>query len=109
MAEESRHGRENIETGWILKQVIESDVRVFYYLDDRERTLDNAVDKIMMQLTSFAAEMEREKASQRVFDAAIRRARAGEGAGAKGYGYHNPTPLAGQLDRRRQPQRPHPL
>src|SRR5260370_41022506 len=83
MSEGSRLGRENIETGWILNQVFESDVRVFYYLADRERALDNAVDKIMMQLTSFAAEMEREKASQRVFDAAILRRRAGAGAAAK--------------------------
>ena len=105
MSEESRLGRENIETGWILKQVIESDVRVFYYLDDRERTLDNAVDKIMMQLTSFAAEMEREKASQRVFDAAIRRVRAGQVAGAKVYGYDNVPIVGSELGRDGQPKR----
>ena len=39
MWEESRLGRENIETGYLLEQIIESDVRVFYYLEDRERTL----------------------------------------------------------------------
>jgi len=37
-------------------------VRVFFYLEDRERTLDSAMDKVMLSLTSFAAEMEREKA-----------------------------------------------
>src|SRR5260370_22936825 len=42
MSEESRLGRENIETGWILKQVIESAVRVVYYLRDQERALSNA-------------------------------------------------------------------
>jgi DNA invertase Pin-like site-specific DNA recombinase len=61
MSEESRFGRENIETGWCLKQIIESGVRVFYYLEDRERALDNALDKIMMQLSAFASEVEREK------------------------------------------------
>src|SRR5512145_2386279 len=35
MSEESRLGRENIETGWCLKQIITAGVRVFYYLEDR--------------------------------------------------------------------------
>src|SRR6266849_246375 len=39
MSEESRLGREAIETAWALKQIITAGVRVFYYLEDRERTL----------------------------------------------------------------------
>jgi DNA invertase Pin-like site-specific DNA recombinase len=105
MSEESRLGRENIQTGWILKQVIDSEVRVFYYLEDSERTLDNAIEKIMMQLTSFAAEMEREKASQRVYDAAIRRVRAGQVAGAKIFGYDNVPILGAEPGRDGQPKR----
>ncbi|MBI5627529.1 MAG: recombinase family protein, partial [Candidatus Rokubacteria bacterium] len=62
MSEESRLGREQIETAWSLKQIIDAGCRVFFYLEDRERTLDNALDKVMLSLTSFAAEMEREKA-----------------------------------------------
>jgi DNA invertase Pin-like site-specific DNA recombinase len=61
MSEESRLGRESIETGWTLKQIVDAGVRVFFYLEDRERTLDNAMDKVMLSLTSFASEMEREK------------------------------------------------
>src|SRR5262249_34316231 len=62
MSEESRLGREAIETGYTLKQITDSGVRVFFYLEDRERTLDTAMDKVMLSLSTFAAEMEREKA-----------------------------------------------
>jgi len=46
MSEESRLGREAIETAWALKQIITAGVRVFYYLEDRERTLDSPTDKL---------------------------------------------------------------
>ena len=42
MSEESRLGREAIETAYALKQLITAGVRVFFYLEDRERTLDSA-------------------------------------------------------------------
>jgi DNA invertase Pin-like site-specific DNA recombinase len=61
MSEESRLGREAIETGYVLKQIIDARVRVFFYLEDRERTLDTAMDKVMLSLTNFASEVEREK------------------------------------------------
>jgi DNA invertase Pin-like site-specific DNA recombinase len=38
MSEESRLGREQIETAYLLKQLITAGVRVAYYLEDRERT-----------------------------------------------------------------------
>jgi DNA invertase Pin-like site-specific DNA recombinase len=69
MSEESRLGREQIETSYVLKQLTDAGVRVFLYLDDRERTLDSAMDKVMLSLTNFGAELEREKASQRTYDA----------------------------------------
>src|SRR5215813_13705 len=65
MSEESRLGREQIETAYALKQITDAGVRVFFYLEDRERTLDSAMDKVMLSLTNFAAEMEREKARVR--------------------------------------------
>ena len=51
MSEESRLGREQIETAYALKQIMDAGVRVFFYLEDRERTLDNALDKVMLSLT----------------------------------------------------------
>jgi len=54
MSEESRLGREAIETAYALKQIMRAGVRVFFYLEDRERTLDSPTDKIMLSLTAFA-------------------------------------------------------
>jgi len=62
MSEESRLGREAIETAYALKQLVQAGGRVFFYLEDRERTLDSPTDKIMLSLTAFADELEREKA-----------------------------------------------
>jgi Resolvase, N terminal domain/Recombinase zinc beta ribbon domain len=58
MSEESRLGREAIETAYALKQLVTAGVRVFFYLEDRERTLDSPTDKIMLSLTAFADELE---------------------------------------------------
>ena len=89
MSEESRLGREQIETAYALKQIITAGVRVFYYLEDRERTLESPTDKLMLSVTAFADEMEREKARQRTHDALVRKARAGYVAGGSVYGYDN--------------------
>jgi len=67
MSEESRLGREAIETAYALKQLVTAGVRVFFYLEDRERTLDSPTDKIMLSLTAFADELEREKVRQRTW------------------------------------------
>jgi DNA invertase Pin-like site-specific DNA recombinase len=61
MSEESRLGREAIETAYALKQLVRAGVRVFFYLEDRERTLDSPTEKIMLSLTAFADELERER------------------------------------------------
>jgi site-specific DNA recombinase len=64
-------------------------VRVFFYLENRERTLDTALDKVMMSLTGFASEVEREKARQRTYDALLRKARARQVTGGRAFGYDN--------------------
>src|SRR5216683_6374623 len=89
MSEESRLGREAIETSYALKQILDAGVRVFYYLEDRERTLDSATDKVLLAVTSFASELERERAQQRTHDALLRLARAGHVTGGRLYGYDN--------------------
>lgn len=89
MSEESRLGREAIETAYALKQLVTAGVRVFFYLEDRERTLDSPTDKIMLSLTAFADELERVKARQRTHDAMHRKARAGHVTGGRTFGYDN--------------------
>ena len=94
MSEESRLGREAIETAYALKQLVQAGVRVFFYLEDRERTLDSPTDKIMLSLTAFADELEREKARQRTYDAMQRKANAGHVTGGRVFGYDNVDVLA---------------
>lgn len=89
LSEDSRLGREQIETAYALKQLITAGVRVFYWMEDRERTLDSPTDKLMLSVTAFADEMERDKARQRTYDAMVAKARAGHVTGGKTYGYDN--------------------
>jgi site-specific DNA recombinase len=88
-SEESRLGREQIETAYVIKQILDAGVRLFYYLDDRERTLDSATEKLLLSITSFASETERERGQQRTHDALSRLARGGYVTGGKVYGYDN--------------------
>jgi DNA invertase Pin-like site-specific DNA recombinase len=94
MSEEARLGREAIETAYALKQLVTAGVRVFFYLEDRERKLDSPTDKIMLSLTAFADELEREKARQRTRDAMVRKAKAGHVTGGSCFGYRNVEVLA---------------
>jgi site-specific DNA recombinase len=89
MSEESRLGREQIETAYALKQLTDAGIRLFFYLEDRERKLDNAIDKVMLSLTNFAAECERERARQRTYDALLRKAKNGHVTGGRVFGYNN--------------------
>lgn len=89
MSEESRLGREAIQVGYAFKQIVDAGVRVFFYLTNQERTLDSATDKMMLALTNFASEFEREKASQRTHDAMMRKAKSLYVTGNKIYGYDN--------------------
>src|SRR6266436_2544797 len=87
MSEESRLGREQIETAYVIKQILDAGVRIFYYRDNRERTLDSATDKVFLSFTGFASEMERERGQLRTHDALLRLARGGYVTGGKVYGY----------------------
>jgi len=89
VSEESRLGRESIETAYVIKQLVVAGVRLFFYLEERERTLDTPLDKIMLQLTSFADEMERERSRSRTYDAMLRKAKAGHVTGGSVFGYDN--------------------
>src|SRR5205809_3951639 len=89
MSEQSRLGREQIETGYVLKQIIDAGVRVFFYADDREAVLDDPLQKMMLSLANFAAEMERDKARQRTHEAMLRKAKALHVTGGRVFGYAN--------------------
>ncbi len=99
MSEESRLGRESIEVAYVLKQLVQAGVRVFFCLEDRERTLDTPADKVMLSLTAFADEQEREKARQRTHDAMRRKALAGQVTGGRVFGYDNVRQATGGVVR----------
>ncbi len=89
LSEESRLGREAIETAYALKRIISAGVRVFFYLEGRERILASPTDKLLMSVTAFADELERDRARQRTFDALYRKAQAGHVTGGRVFGYDN--------------------
>ena len=89
VSELSRLGREQFETGYAVKQFDQAGVRIYSYLEDKDIALGSAVDKFLMSAVNFAAEIEREKARQRVYDAMLRKARAGHVTGGRTFGYDN--------------------
>jgi site-specific DNA recombinase len=89
VSELSRLGREQLETGYAVKQLAQAGVRIFSYLEDREILLDTPTDKFLMAAVSFAAEIERDKARQRVTDAMARKAGRGHVCGGDCFGYRN--------------------
>jgi len=89
MSEESRLGRESIQTGHCLMQIVDAGVRVFFYQDGTERRLDTATDKLMSSIGRFGAELEREKAVVRTREGMAKRAKSGHATGGRAYGYVN--------------------
>jgi site-specific DNA recombinase len=89
VSEVSRLGREQLETGYAVKQLSQAGVKIISYLDQREILLDTPTDKFLMSAVNFVDEMKRERSRQRVTDAMIRRARAGFVTGGTCFGYDN--------------------
>ncbi len=104
VSESSRLGREQIETAYVLKQFITTGVRVFSYLEDRELTLDTPIEKLLLSVTTFADELEREKARQRTRDALARKAELGYVTGGTVFGYGN-VPVVGESGKRQHVER----
>jgi site-specific DNA recombinase len=84
-----RLGREQLETGWMLKKLSVAGVKVFTYLNDSEVLLDSPVATFIMQAQAFGATLERDKARQRTHDALQRRARSRHVTGGRVFGYDN--------------------
>jgi site-specific DNA recombinase len=94
MSESSRLGRDMTRNATYVVDILESDVRIFYYLTDEEEKADTPEQKIMLTLRSYASEVERQKASQRARDALAVKARKGYNTGGIVYGYDNIAILA---------------
>jgi DNA invertase Pin-like site-specific DNA recombinase len=95
MSEGSRLGRETFETVYALKQLLTAGVRVFFYLEDRECSLQNPTDKLLFSVLGATDELERERAHQRTYDAIRRKAQAGRVTGGRTFGYDNVRDASG--------------
>src|SRR5213594_262501 len=90
LADKDRLGREQFETNHILKQISVAGVRIFEYQNGgHEVRLESPIDKLIMSVSNFAAELERAKASQRTRDALQLKAQRGYVAGGTVFGYRN--------------------
>jgi site-specific DNA recombinase len=106
VSEQGRLGRHMIESSYTIMRIADSGVRMYAYMPDREIRVEDEADQVMTMLQGFAAATERRQTSQRVFDSAIRRVRAGQVAGAKVYGYdhtHVEGPSGKRLHTLRRP------
>jgi DNA invertase Pin-like site-specific DNA recombinase len=108
MSEESRLGREQIEVAYALKQLAQAGVHIWLYLEDRERTLDFPTEKLLMDVTAFADELEREKARQRTYDAMLRKAKARQVTGGRVFGYARRRHVLFQPDPNQRPRNQKP-
>jgi len=89
--DKDRIGREQFETAYILKQLSVAGITIVECKGGvgREIALDTPMDKFLLAATSFAAELERDKARQRTADALLTKARAGHVTGGRLFGYDN--------------------
>src|SRR5207237_8407785 len=96
LADKDRLGREQFETNHILKQISVAGVRIFEYQNGgQEVRLESPIDKLIMSVSNFAAELERAKASQRTRDALQVKAQRGYVVGGVVFGYRN-VPILGE-------------
>ena len=94
VSEDSRLGREQIETAFAMKKLDMAGVKVFAYSDGNERKFTSPMDKMLRSISAFADEQERERARERTHDAMLRKARQGHVTGGRVFGYDNVPVLA---------------
>ncbi len=86
-SELSRLGRDTAQNTFVLQQIVDAGVEIWFYLSDEKLRFDSAVDKIVAGVLSGAAEIEREKIAQRTRDALLLKAERGHSAGGSCFGY----------------------
>lgn len=87
--DETRLGGDTFRTGLVIQDLLDAKVRLHYYFTSEEVALENAVDKFMVAARNFAAELEREKTSQRTREHLLQKAQRGLVVGGRCYGYEN--------------------
>jgi len=93
--DETRLGGDTNRTCLLIQDLLDADVRLFYYYSDEEVRLDNAVAKFLVTARNFASELEREKISQRTHEHLKSKARSGFVAGSRVFGYDHERVVSG--------------
>jgi site-specific DNA recombinase len=89
ISEKSRLGREAWDVGYYIKKIVRAGVRIVSYLDGKEVAFETATERMMESMLASVDDLERERASQRTFDAMLRKAKAGHVTGGTVFGYTN--------------------
>jgi len=89
MSEPSRLGRDITRNAAFVVSIIESGVRIFYYLTDEEEKADTPEQQIVLTLRGYASAVERLKAGQRTRTVLESRAKQGYVTGGRCFGFDN--------------------
>jgi site-specific DNA recombinase len=88
MMDESRLGRDQFKTGYVLQRLSDAGVRVWFYQDAREAQLDTAIGKFMESVRGFGSELHVEKIRANTREGERATARSGHVAGGvPAFGY----------------------
>ncbi|MBI4821691.1 MAG: recombinase family protein [Deltaproteobacteria bacterium] len=89
LRDESRLGGDTYRTGLVLQDLVKDSQTGIQDFTDEEVLLETATDKVMVAIRNFAAELEREKVSQRTRENHKYKAKKGYVTGGKVFGYRN--------------------
>src|SRR5688572_3275538 len=106
VADQSRLGREAVETQWVLKELKRAGVEVVGYLDGVSLTPRSAIDKVTSAVRSFGDESHRELSAQKAHEAHQSKHSRGHVVGGRTFGYRNVDVFNG-LDAHGRPLRSH--
>jgi site-specific DNA recombinase len=106
VSERKSIGREQNQTGYVIKQLAEAGVEIFEYVHGKSLTPRNAMDKFMSNAQGYADEQHREASSERVHEAHTRLHSAGHVVGGRVFGYRNVDVFKGE-DQHGRPLRSH--
>jgi site-specific DNA recombinase len=106
VSEQKSLGREQFETGHLIKQLAQAGVEIFDYVHGQSLTPKNWLDKAMSAMRSAADEAHREQTSERVHEAHLAKVRRGYVVGGRVFGYRNVDIMKG-ADQHGRPLRSH--
>src|SRR5262245_40042534 len=89
VSEQSRLGRETLDTGLVIRTLEEAGVAIWSATEHRQITLEDEMGEIMTFLAGWKDKSERKKTIVRVRNAAFERHAHGFAAGGTVYGYSN--------------------